>query len=241
MRKTLLYVFCCVVAFLTLAPRVSAYEVVLKNGKVVKGDLVSQDDTMIVLKDATGIQVQLKKSTVDLQKTESANVPPAPPAAESKPAPASTAAPAQAKDQPKKPAKVYTQKDLDRLREEQDLGEGTFAEGAAEGSDETSDEAPAAKPEEKKSDEDAAKKAAEKQQKIEALQKRIAEIQQARDTLTKQCDYLKTLIFTKDRITDEKGNPLPFHDTIKKTCDDVDKATAALEQANQELNALQSQ
>ena len=46
----------CVLTLLFLVTSVYGYDVVLKNGKVVKGDLVSQDDTMVVLKDASGVK-----------------------------------------------------------------------------------------------------------------------------------------------------------------------------------------
>lgn len=232
MRKTLFCPLGCVIAFLFLIPSVFAYDVVLKNGKVVKGDLVSQDDTRIVLKDASGIRIELKKATVDLSKTEAANVPPAP-AAPAKEQAAATAPADKAQDQSKKPPRVYTQQDLDRLREQEDLGEGTFAEGAAEGTE------AAEKPADAKAEKDAAKKAEENQKKAEALQKRIEQTQQAYDTLTKQCDYLKTTNFQTNKITDEKGNPLPYYDTIKKVCDDAEKAKASLDQMNQELSKLQ--
>ena len=227
MRKTIFSVLCCAVVLLAAGLSVNAYEVVMKNGKVVKGDLVSQNDTMIVLKDASGIQLQLKKSTVDLAKTEAANVPPAPaPQKQQAPAPVSQ----KAKEQPKKPARVYTQKDLDRLRGEQDLGEGTFAAGAAE----TVPSATQTQAADKE-----AKKAEEREKKIADLQKRIEQTQNAYDSLSKQCDYLKTTNFQTNRLTDEKGNPLPYYDTIKSVCENADKAKANLDQLNQQLSTLQ--
>jgi hypothetical protein len=55
------------------------YTVFLKNGKVMKGHLVSENSEMIVFKDAQGIQYSLKKSVLDLEKMKDANTPPEPP------------------------------------------------------------------------------------------------------------------------------------------------------------------
>jgi hypothetical protein len=54
------------------------YTVILKNGKVMKGHLVSENGEMIVFKDAQGLQYSLKKSALDLEKMKGANTPPAP-------------------------------------------------------------------------------------------------------------------------------------------------------------------
>jgi vacuolar-type H+-ATPase subunit I/STV1 len=170
----------------------------------------------------------LKKETVDLAKTEAANVPPAPPAQAKPEAPAAT--PEKAKAQPKKPARVYTQKDLERLRGEHDLGSGTFAEGS---------DASQTQPADQKAADKEAKKAEEREKKAEDLRKRIDQAQKDYDSLSKQCDYMKTLNFQTNKIYDDKGNALPFYDTIKSTCDNADKVKAAIDQMNQELSTLQ--
>jgi hypothetical protein len=55
------------------------YTVILKNGKVMKGHLVSENAELIVFKDAQGLQYSLKKSVLDLEKMKEANTPPEPP------------------------------------------------------------------------------------------------------------------------------------------------------------------
>jgi hypothetical protein len=98
--------------------RVDAYTVVMKNGKSMTGALISETAEGIVFKDETGLQFSLRKSGLDLEKMAEANKPPAPPV----PPPLAPAEPAKAPPQPQtrmtnKPAKVYTQEDIDRLKE----------------------------------------------------------------------------------------------------------------------------
>lgn len=90
----------------------AAYNVILKNGKVLKGTLISETDEMIVFKDEQGLQFSLKKSTMDLDKMKEANAPP--PQPETAPAAESSAAPVA--DDTKKAAKVYTAADVEKLR-----------------------------------------------------------------------------------------------------------------------------
>ncbi|MCI0415709.1 hypothetical protein L0222_23280 [bacterium] len=106
MRKTipfLLLVFCFSLA------SAGAYTVVLKNGKMMTGTLVSETDQMILFKDDSGVQYSLKKANLDLGKMTEANAPKveAPP-----PAPA----PPAADTETKKKARVYTKEDVDNLR-----------------------------------------------------------------------------------------------------------------------------
>lgn len=51
------------------------YTVILKNGKMMKGHLVSENNEMIVFKDAQGLQYSMKKSLLDLEKMKAANAP----------------------------------------------------------------------------------------------------------------------------------------------------------------------
>lgn len=241
MRKTTAWN--CVIAMLFFVTSAFAYDVVLKNGKVVKGDLLSQDDTLIVLKDASGVKIQLKKSTVDLPKTDAAN-PPAPTGAASTTPPSTPEKSEPKAEKPKQPARVYTLQDIETMREKHNLGLSPTSDddSAAETSGEKPPDQQAtgdAAKDKAKAEKDAAKAAEEKQKKIEALQKKIADTQNAYDALTKQCEYLKTKNFQSDRIYDEKGNLLPFFDTIKKTCDDADKAKSILDDANAQLQQLQ--
>src|SRR5215471_5457602 len=74
----------CVLIGLTmiLVGSAESYTVILKNGKILKGTLLSENDSIIVFKDDQGLQFSLKKSLLDLDKTREANEPPPePPAA----------------------------------------------------------------------------------------------------------------------------------------------------------------
>src|SRR5262245_64468748 len=79
--------------------------VVLKNGRIMTGTVVSENENLVVFKDDHGLQFSLKKSSIDLEKTKQANEPPAAPVVPA----AVTPPPA-----PKKDVKVYGQNDLDR-------------------------------------------------------------------------------------------------------------------------------
>src|SRR5262245_26824515 len=90
----------------------NAYTVVLKkNGKALTGTLISEDDNSIVFKDDQGLQYSLKKSVLDLDKMKEANTPPPPPP------PPPQEQPAETPKEPGKPAKVYTQADVEGLRD----------------------------------------------------------------------------------------------------------------------------
>ncbi len=89
------------------------YTVVLKNGKVMTGTLISESAESVLFKDDKGTQYSLKKSSLDLEKMTEANAAPAAPALEAAVQPESS----QPEPQPKKKARVYTKDDLDRLKE----------------------------------------------------------------------------------------------------------------------------
>jgi len=102
-RVTLLLIVFCV--GMTAA---NAYTVVLKNGKTLSGNLVSETEQMIIFKDDTGLQYSLKKANLDLEKMKEANAP--------KMEPPPVAPPAEAPQTPKKKARVYTKEDLEAIR-----------------------------------------------------------------------------------------------------------------------------
>ena len=77
MRTILSIVLCLLVARLVFSEE--PYTVILKNGKVIKGHLLSENSEMIVFKDNQGLQYSLKKSILDLEKMKEANLPPTPP------------------------------------------------------------------------------------------------------------------------------------------------------------------
>jgi hypothetical protein len=77
MRAILSIVLCLLIACVLFAEE--SYTVILKNGKVMKGHLISENEDMILFKDEKGLQYSLKKAVLDLQKMNIANQPPAPP------------------------------------------------------------------------------------------------------------------------------------------------------------------
>ena len=104
MQKTipfLLLVFCfCLTG-------ADAYTIVLKNGKMMTGTLVSETDQVILFKDDSGVQYSLKKTNLDLGKMTEANAP------KEVPPPV---APPPAAPETKKKGRVYTKDDVDTLR-----------------------------------------------------------------------------------------------------------------------------
>ena len=104
--------------FLT-ATSVFAYDVVLKNGKILAGEIVKETETLIILQDSSGVQLQLKKSQIDSTKTEERNrksetevTPVAPENSEP------TAVPEKKPEEtPKSKGRVYKKEDLDKMPE----------------------------------------------------------------------------------------------------------------------------
>src|SRR5262245_37179356 len=97
----LLFIFCIVAT-------ASAYTVVMKNGKMMNGTLISETEKSILFKDDSGVQYSLKKANLDLEKMKEANAP----KMETAPPVETPAAP----EAPKKKARVYTKEDVDSLR-----------------------------------------------------------------------------------------------------------------------------
>jgi hypothetical protein len=106
MQKTipfLLLVFCFSLA------TAGAYTVVLKNGKMMTGTLVSETDRVILFKDDSGVQYSLKKMNLDLAKMSEANAP-------KMETPPPVAPPPVADTETKKKGRVYTKDDVENLR-----------------------------------------------------------------------------------------------------------------------------
>jgi hypothetical protein len=61
---------------LAVSSAAESYTVILKNGKIMKGHLLSETEELVVFKDEQGIQYSLKKSALDLQKMKEVNAPP---------------------------------------------------------------------------------------------------------------------------------------------------------------------
>jgi hypothetical protein len=108
MQKTIPFLL---LVLLLGAASAGAYTVILKNGKIMTGTLVSETPAVILFKDDAGVQYSLKKANLDLVKMSEANaaIPP-------EVAPAAVQAPATVAE-PKKKSRVYTKEDVDTLRE----------------------------------------------------------------------------------------------------------------------------
>jgi hypothetical protein len=196
-----------------------AYDVVLKNGKSIHGTKVSEDENQIVVQDASGVRINVKKTNVDTAKTEAANQQSAP-----APTAASTSTPAKPtatqKPEPKKPARKITKEDLDKLREKYDLGEGTFGENSKEDSEET---------DENVVDNSSEKTEAEWREEAEMHRQKLEQAQEQYNRLNEECAKLKQLAVQTDVLIDEKGNELPMQDTSKQVCDLADSAREKLD------------
>ena len=109
-------------AFL-MASSCFAYEVVLKNGKVLSGEVLSEDQELLVLRDSTGVKLHIKKSSIDSVKTVERNPevePVPPPASEPEPVPEPQKSMI---EKPKPKARVYKKEDLEKLPELSIIGD----------------------------------------------------------------------------------------------------------------------
>ena len=104
-----------------------AYEVVLKNGKVLRGEVVSDNQEILILQDASGVELQIRHSQIDVSKTQEHNqkVDIAAPQKEE------TVPPARQEAMPeksKKKSRVYTKEDLEKMPELSIVGTNESAE-----------------------------------------------------------------------------------------------------------------
>jgi hypothetical protein len=97
------------VLFLSLSGAES-YTVVLKSGKTLEGTFISETVSSIIFKDASGSQLSLKKSTLDLVKMGELNA--ASPDPTKPPAPPVPASPPKKSQAPKQNVKIFTNADL---------------------------------------------------------------------------------------------------------------------------------
>jgi hypothetical protein len=114
MCKRFLFLILTIFIF-SIAVDAHAYTVVLKNGKVMTGTLLSETTDSIIFKDDAGIQFSLKKAALDMDKMTAANAQQAPPPAAA-PAPAMQQQSVEAPKAPKK-GRTYTKEDIDKLKE----------------------------------------------------------------------------------------------------------------------------
>jgi hypothetical protein len=198
-----------------------AYDVVLKNGKSVHGTKVSEDENQIVVQDASGVRINIKKSNIDTAKTEAVNQQTTAPQTPKPAAPTTTPKTATPeKATPKKPARKITKEDLDKLRDKYDLGEGTFGEGSNEDSEKEDLEA----------DTSVEKTEAEWRQEAEMHRQKLAQAQEQSNRLNEECEKLKQITVQTHVLVDEQGNELPMQDTVKQVCDLAGSARAKVDE-----------
>jgi hypothetical protein len=102
------------------------YKIVLKNGKVIEGKYLHDDQANVYI-ESNGIQMNFKKETLDLDKMKELNAKvPAPVEV-----PSQRSSPATPKTAPKKAARVYTTEDLKQMKEIWDEGKEPTDETAA--------------------------------------------------------------------------------------------------------------
>lgn len=229
-------VFCsfALLSFFLISSISFSYTVVLKNGKTVEGTLVEETSDLIVLKDNSGIRINFKKANLDLEKTKAAND-----KAESTPAPAKSAqtkpAASESKpdsiksDSPKKPARVVTEADLEKLRKKYDLGEGLKGENSIEASDSERDFP------------DVTSEQSENEWKSESrkTENQIHQAENSYNQLKKQCDELKSITVQTHILVDQSGQELDMAETAQQVCEDAERAREDLDQARSDRQALE--
>ena len=230
----------CILMLLFFAAASQAYDVVLKNGKVVKGTVVSEDASLVVLQDADGLRINIKKTNIDVEKTQATN-PPAKTVVSSQNEKSEQAAPvkAQEKPAPRKPAKKLSEEDLEKLREKYDLGEGTFNENAYEEPTEGAETTPADP--ELVNDDFSLESEKEWQALSEKSRERVKVAEDRYYRLAKECEELKQITVQTHVLVDQEGNELQMTETREKVCEMADSAQSQLEQERADLNDLMNE
>ena len=103
-----------ILTLLLAASSCFAYEVVLKNGKILRGEIISDKDQILTLKDTSGIQLKIRHEQIDSAKTEERNPVAETPVQQKAPAVEQEKTPA---EKPKTKGRVYTKDDLEKMPE----------------------------------------------------------------------------------------------------------------------------
>ncbi len=117
-----------ILIILLAAPACFAYEVVLKNGKIVRGEIISDEGEILTLKDTSGIQLKIRHEQIDSDKTQERNQIVESP--DEKPASAVEQEKIPA-EKPKTKGRVYTKDDLEKMPELSIVGTKESAEDVA--------------------------------------------------------------------------------------------------------------
>jgi hypothetical protein len=120
-----------ILIFVLLVPTLAfaQYKIVLKNGKVIEGKYLHEDQANIYI-ESNGIQMNFKKERLDLDKMKELNAKVPAPVEVPAQRPSSATASA-SKTAPKKQARVYTTEDLKQMKEIWDEGKDEEAATAA--------------------------------------------------------------------------------------------------------------
>ncbi len=202
-----------------------SYDVVLKSGKIVKGNLLSENDDTIVVQDASGTKMTFKKTLVDLKRTAEVNKP----SQTSLPAETSekkaTPAPAH-----KKPARVFTKEDVAKLHE-----------GESEKEPHSGEEETVTEPDQENEEKIKAPERTEEEWRasVQQLVDDVKEAEESYNYLQGKCQEFKGIMIGKDSIVNEKGESLDIRETTQETCDRAEEAKGNLEQAKKEYRDFQ--
>lgn len=249
LRRLLLW---SIVAFcLGISHTVFSYTVVLKNGKVIQGTLVSEDDQQIVLREASVIQMNFKKKIIDLEKTAFINQPVQSTSgisvAESRESePEETFIETQ-----QKPVRVFTKADLEELRKKYDWGESSQTpEEAPEDESETSEEIDEESAEEEAETSQESKEepgesevepeSAEKTEeywksRYQELSTKVAAAQEEYNKLQNQCNQTLGITVQTHVLVDETGRPMDMVKAREQYCGMSERAKARFQDAEQEF------
>lgn len=70
MSKKVFLTLCCLLVSLSCF----GYDLILKNGKVINGTLVSENDSTIVIRDSHGVIISVRRANLDTEATNRANI-----------------------------------------------------------------------------------------------------------------------------------------------------------------------
>jgi hypothetical protein len=199
-----------------------AYDLILKNGKVIQGNLISESNDLFVIEDASGVKMNFKKANVDLEKTAEANKSKAPEPEAKQEQPAAAAESVEQPAKSKKPSRVFTDKDVRRLRGQIPM------EGSAEEGEEGEK---AAAPEVKTED--------YWRQTSQDLLSSMKEAEAAYKDLTASCQKLSGATIQTHRVYDSKtGETLDMKETTTDICSQAEAAKGEYEQAKSDYEGF---
>jgi hypothetical protein len=221
--KTLMFT----IIFLVIgsAPITFGYELILKSGKTVQGTLVTEDDEKITIKDEDGITLNFKKNLIDLQKTADANQPKPAESVVAVKEPEKPATKTEEPSKPKKPARVYEQSDVYRLRSEYPMESGAgvqFEEGKP-------DSAPKGRSGE------------EWQQITQSLLAQIKSAEQAYQQASAKCKEFQGATIQTHRAVTEEGATTDLVAAKEGICQAAEEAKSAVDNARAEYAAAVEQ